>query len=147
MINEPTAASLAYGFQEQAQSNNRHVLIFDFGGGTFDVTIVQIKDCKYQVIATGGNDHLGGEDLDNALVQYMAKKFEEEHGVDITKMSASLSRLKIECEKAKLGLSSSAECNVYLPGLIKEPKRVDWDTTITRGEFESACQPHFDATI
>ena len=85
VINEPTAAAIAYGYQEAKQSNNKHVLVFDFGGGTFDVTIVKVEDNKYQVIATGGNDHLGGEDLDNALVVFVAQKFEEETGQDITK--------------------------------------------------------------
>nr|XP_039257410.1 heat shock 70 kDa protein II-like [Styela clava] len=133
MINEPTAAAVAYGLDRQSD-NERNVLIFDLGGGTFDVTIVKIKGRKFNVKATGGDTHLGGEDFDNILVEYFVSEFKQQRGEDISKNKRALNRLRVACEAAKRKLSSSTNAKVQVDAL---QKGYDFRSNITRAKFEN----------
>lgn len=106
IINEPTAAAIAYGLDKKAE-NERNVLIFDLGGGTFDVSLLAIEDGIFEVKATAGDTHLGGEDFDSKLVEHCAMDFKRKHKIDITNNPRAMRRLRTQCEKAKRILSSS----------------------------------------
>src|SRR5690606_24319883 len=105
IINEPTAASLAYGLDKVKQET---ICVFDLGGGTFDVSILEVADGVFRVISTNGDTHLGGDDFDEALINYVASEFKKEQGIDILKDPMALQRLQEACEKAKKELSSTA---------------------------------------
>ena len=142
IINEPTAAAIAYGLDNQSKEQN--VLIFDLGGGTFDVSLLNIDDGIFEVRATAGDTHLGGEDFDNLLMQHFMAEFKRKHKVDITGNKRSLRRLKTACEKAKRTLSSSATANIEIDSLCEG---IDFFTSITRAKFESLCMPLFQKCI
>ena len=134
IINEPTAASLAYGLDKKGK--NQNVLIFDCGGGTFDLSILNIDDGIFEVLSTAGNTHLGGEDFDNRLVEHFIAEFKRKHKQDLTSNKKSLRRLRTACERAKRTLSSSTQANIELDSLFEG---IDFYTSITRAKFENLC--------
>jgi heat shock protein 1/8 len=111
IINEPTAAAIAYGLDKK-NLGERHVLIFDLGGGTFDVSLLTIDDGVFEVKATAGDTHLGGEDFDNNLVEYCAAEFFKKHKIDIKDNARALRRLRTQCEKAKRIISTTAQTSI-----------------------------------
>jgi L1 cell adhesion molecule like protein len=133
IINEPTAAAIAYGLDKTDQSGEKNVLIFDLGGGTFDVSLLTIDGGIFEVKATAGNTHLGGEDFDNRLVAHFADKFKKESGKDISGNSRALRRLRTACERAKRTLSSAAQASIEIDALCEG---ADLYTSITRALFE-----------
>ena len=135
IINEPTAAALAYGLDRK---KNEKIAVFDLGGGTFDVSILDVGDGVFEVLATGGDTHLGGDDFDDAVMNYIAEEFRKTEGIDIRKDAMALQRLKEASEKAKCELSSAQETSVNLPFITADengPKHLQ--LTITRAKFES----------
>jgi len=142
IINEPTAAAIAYGLDKKDEEKT--VLIFDLGGGTFDVSLLSIDDGIFEVKATAGDTHLGGEDFDNILMKYFIDEFKRKHKVDISDNKRALRRLKIACERAKRTLSSSATANVELESLAEG---TDFFTSITKARFESLCMNLFQKCI
>jgi len=142
IINEPTAAAIAYGLDKKDEEKT--ILIFDLGGGTFDVSLLSIDDGIFEVKATAGDTHLGGEDFDNILMKYFIDEFKRKHKVDISDNKRSLRRLKTACEKAKRTLSSSATANVELESLFDG---IDFFTSITKARFESLCMNLFQKCI
>lgn len=146
IINEPTAAALAYGMDKLEQ--NQLILVFDLGGGTFDVSILQLGDGVFEVKATSGNNHLGGDDFDNVLVQWMRKKFQETEGVDLAQDKVALQRLREGAEKAKIELSGVSTTSINLPFITADaggPKHLEMD--LTRAEFEELVKSLVDSTI
>eukprot|EP01127_Copromyxa_protea_P023151 TRINITY_DN85_c0_g1_i7.p1 TRINITY_DN85_c0_g1~~TRINITY_DN85_c0_g1_i7.p1 ORF type:complete len:657 (-),score=200.84 TRINITY_DN85_c0_g1_i7:57-1985(-) len=133
IINEPTAAAIAYGLDKTEQQGEKNVLIFDLGGGTFDVSLLTIDGGIFEVKATAGNTHLGGEDFDNRLVAHFADKFKKESGKDLTGNSRALRRLRTACERAKRTLSSAAQAAIEIDSLFEG---ADFYTSITRALFE-----------
>ena len=145
IINEPTAASLAYGLDKDG---NQKILVYDLGGGTFDVSILDIGDGVFEVLATNGNTRLGGDDFDQRLIDYVAEQFMRENGIDLRKDLTAAQRLKQECEKAKIELSGTTTVNINLPFLTADatgPKHLDM--TITRAKFEELTADLVQATI
>jgi len=143
IINEPTAAAIAYGLDKN--DKERNVLIFDLGGGTFDVSLLTIESGIFEVLATAGNTHLGGEDFDNLLVQHFATEFKRKNkGLDLTKNKKSMRRLKTACERAKRSLSSGSSATIELDSLFEG---TDFFTSITRAKFESICLSLFKKVI
>ena len=142
IINEPTAAAIAYGLNNK--SNEQNVLIFDLGGGTFDVSLLNIDDGIFEVRATAGDTHLGGEDFDNLLMQHFMSEFKRKHKLDMSNNKRSVRRLKTACEKAKRTLSSSSTANLEIDSLFEG---VDFFTSITRAKFESLCMSLFQKCI
>merc|ERR1711975_103487 len=139
IINEPTAAAIAYGLDRQ-QTQERNILIFDLGGGTFDVSLLAIEEGIFEVKATNGHTHLGGEDFDNKMVDYCMADFKKKTGIDISKNNRSLRRLRTQCEKAKRILSSAHQAPIECEALAEGE---DYNTTISRAKFEELCLPHF----
>jgi len=145
IINEPTAAAIAYGLDKKKQSNQeKNVLIFDLGGGTFDVSILSIDDGVFEVKSTAGDTHLGGEDFDNRMVEHFAKEFQRKHKKDITGNKRALRRLRTACERAKRTLSASAQANIEIDSLFEG---IDFYTAITRARFEELCSDLFRGTL
>ncbi len=146
IINEPTAAALAYGMDKLEQ--NQLILVFDLGGGTFDVSILQLGDGVFEVKATSGNNHLGGDDFDNVLVQWMRQKFQETEGVDLAQDKVALQRLREGAEKAKIELSSMSTTSINLPFITADasgPKHLEMD--LTRSQFEELVRSLVESTI
>ncbi|MGA2173160.1 MAG: Hsp70 family protein, partial [Sedimentisphaerales bacterium] len=142
IINEPTAAALAYGVEKK---RNEKVAIFDFGGGTFDISILDIGDNVFEVLSTNGDTHLGGDDLDAVLINYIADEFKKKEGIDLRKDPMAHQRLKEAAEKAKCELSTQVESTVNLPFITADasgPKHMQM--TITRSKLEALCEPVFD---
>ncbi|MDY7002460.1 MAG: molecular chaperone DnaK [Cyanobacteriota bacterium] len=142
IINEPTAASLAYGLDKKS---NETILVFDLGGGTFDVSILEVGDGVFEVLATSGDTHLGGDDFDKKIVDFLAKEFEKAEGIDLRKDKQALQRLTEAAEKAKIELSSVTQTEINLPFITATqdgPKHLD--TTLTRGKFEELCADLID---
>merc|ERR1712093_823204 len=135
IINEPTAAAIAYGLDRQ-QEQERNILIFDLGGGTFDVSLLAIEEGIFEVKATNGHTHLGGEDFDNRIVDFCKEDFKKKSGLDITGNARAIRRLRTQCEKAKRILSAAhtapIECETLAEG-------EDYNATITRAKFEELC--------
>merc|ERR1712156_346940 len=145
IINEPTAAAIAYGLDKKNKSNKEsNVLIFDLGGGTFDVSILSIDDGIFEVKATAGDTHLGGEDFDNRMVDHFTKEFLRKHKKDLTKNKRALRRLRTACERAKRTLSASAQANIEIDSLFEGD---DFYTSITRARFEELCADLFRGTL
>merc|ERR1711963_1269982 len=145
IINEPTAAAIAYGLdKKKSQNKESNVLIFDLGGGTFDVSILSIDDGIFEVKATAGDTHLGGEDFDNRLVEHFAKEFQRKHKKDITGNKRALRRLRTACERAKRTVSASAQANIEIDFLFEG---IDFYTAITRARFEELCADLFRGTL
>ena len=145
IINEPTAAAIAYGLDKKKQcSQEKNVLIFDLGGGTFDVSILSIDDGVFEVKSTAGDTHLGGEDFDNRMVEHFVKEFQRKHKKDITGNKRALRRLRTACERAKRTLSASAQANIEIDSLFEG---IDFYTAITRARFEELCADLFRGTL
>ncbi|KAI8917022.1 hsp71-like protein [Powellomyces hirtus] len=143
MINEPTAAAIAYGLDKKG-AKEQNVLIFDLGGGTFDVSLLTIEDGVFEVKATAGDTHLGGEDFDNRLVTFFADEFKRKFKKDLTTNQRALRRLRTACERAKRTLSASAQASVEIDSLFEG---IDFYTSITRARFEELCGDLFRATL
>jgi heat shock 70kDa protein 1/2/6/8 len=144
IINEPTAAAIAYGLDKVNSGDEKIVLIFDLGGGTFDVSLLSIDDGVFEVKSTAGDTHLGGEDFDNILMKYFIDEFKRKHKVDISDNKRSLRRLKTACERAKRTLSSSNTASVEIESLYDG---IDFFTSITKARFESLCMNLFQKCI
>ena len=144
IINEPTAAAIAYGLDKNLQEE-KHVLVYDLGGGTFDVSIFTIDEGPlFEVNATSGDTHLGGEDFDSRMVSYFAEEFKRKHKKDITKNPKSMRRLRTACERAKRTLSSSTEAGIEIDSLFDG---IDFSTKITRARFEDLNADLFQKTL
>jgi len=143
IINEPTAAAIAYGLDKKV-GGERNVLIFDLGGGTFDVSILTIEDGIFEVKSTAGDTHLGGEDFDNRLVNHFVQEFKRKYKKDLTENKRSLRRLRTACERAKRTLSSSAQASIEIDSLLDG---VDFYTSVTRARFEEMCADLFRGTL
>jgi molecular chaperone DnaK len=142
IINEPTAASLAYGLDKKS---NETILVFDLGGGTFDVSILEVGDGVFEVLSTSGDTHLGGDDFDKKIVDYLAAEFQKQEGIDLRKDKQALQRLTEAGEKAKIELSSVTQTEINLPFITATqdgPKHLD--TTLTRAKFEEICSDLID---
>jgi molecular chaperone DnaK len=142
IINEPTAASLAYGFDKKS---NETILVFDLGGGTFDVSVLEVGDGVFEVLSTSGDTHLGGDDFDKKIVDFLAEKFKKDEGIDLRKDKQALQRLTEAAEKAKIELSSVSQAEINLPFITatqEGPKHLD--TTLTRATFEELCSDLID---
>jgi len=138
IINEPTAAAIAYGLDKKGDEKN--VLIFDLGGGTFDVSLLTIEEGIFEVKATAGDTHLGGEDFDNRMVDYFLQEFKRRHRKDMSQNQRSLRRLRTACERAKRTLSSSTQAHIEIDSLFDG---IDFNATITRARFEDLCMDFF----
>ncbi len=135
VINEPTASALAYGLDK---SHSHNIAVYDFGGGTFDITILELGEGVFEVKATRGDTHLGGDDIDQALINFLSEEFKSEHGIDLSKDPQALQRLKEAAEKAKIELSSSVEAEINLPFVtVKEGQPQHFVTKLTRAKLES----------
>jgi len=143
IINEPTAAAIAYGLDKKTQGE-KNVLIFDLGGGTFDVSLLTIEEGIFEVKATAGDTHLGGEDFDNRLVNHFVQEFKRKHKKDLSSNARALRRLRTACERAKRTLSSSAQTSIEIDSLFEG---IDFYTSITRARFEELCQDLFRSTM
>merc|ERR1719169_149679 len=143
IINEPTAAAIAYGLDKQS-SSERNVLIFDLGGGTFDVSLLTIEEGIFEVKATAGDTHLGGEDFDNRMVDFFCQEFKRKHRKDLKTNQRALRRLRTACERAKRTLSSSTQAYLEIDSLFEG---VDFNSTITRARFEEMNQDYFRKTM
>lgn len=142
IVNEPTAAALAYGLEKNADEK---IVVFDLGGGTFDVSILELGDGVFEVKSTNGDTHLGGEDFDNRIVRYFIDEFKNETGIDLSSDKAAMQRLKDEAEKAKKELSTTTEYEVSLPFITADasgPKH--FETTLTRAKLEELCADLLD---
>jgi len=145
IINEPTAAAIAYGLdKKKSQAKESNVLIFDLGGGTFDVSILSIDDGIFEVKATAGDTHLGGEDFDNRLVDHFIKEFQRKHKKNIGQNKRAIRRLRTACERAKRTLSASAQANIEIDSLFEG---IDFYTSISRARFEELCSDLFKGTL
>ncbi|KAH8922318.1 heat shock protein HSS1 [Atractiella rhizophila] len=143
IINEPTAAAIAYGLDKK-ESGEKNVLIFDLGGGTFDVSLLTIEDGIFEVKATNGDTHLGGEDFDSRLVDHFVQEFKRKNKKDITGNARAVRRLRTACERAKRTLSSAAQTTIEIDSLFEG---IDFYTSITRARFEELCGDLFRATM
>jgi molecular chaperone DnaK len=145
VINEPTAAALAYGFGKKEEQK---ILIYDFGGGTFDVTVLNISPDVVEVLATGGESHLGGNDFDQRIINWLLDEFKKDQGIDLSKDALALQRLKEAAEKAKTELSSTMETNINLPFITSDsegPKHLDYK--ISRSQFNSMTSDLVDKSL
>ena len=143
IINEPTAAALAYGLDKT--NKDEKILVFDLGGGTFDVSILELGDGVFEVAATAGDNHLGGDDWDQRIIDWLADKFKADNGIDLRQDKMALQRLKEAAEKAKMELSSTTQANINLPFITADasgPKHLDY--TLTRAEFERITKDLLD---
>lgn len=140
IINEPTAAALAYGIDKD-ENKNQKVLIFDLGGGTFDVSILELGEGVFEVLATAGNNRLGGDDFDKRIMDWITGEFKKEHGVDLTKDKMAMQRIKEAAEKAKIDLSGVTKAKISLPFIAMEngvPMHLDME--LTRAKFDSLTE-------
>ncbi|XP_042879911.1 heat shock 70 kDa protein cognate 4-like [Penaeus japonicus] len=145
IINEPTAAAIAYGLDKKTLGKGeRNVLIFDLGGGTFDVSILNIDDGVFEVKSTAGDTHLGGEDFDNRMVTYFTQEFQRKYKKDLSTNKRALRRLRTACERAKRTLSSSTQASLEIDSLFEG---IDYYTSITRARFEELCSDLFRGTL
>lgn len=142
IINEPTAAAIAYGLDKKGAEKN--VLIFDLGGGTFDVSLLTIEDGIFEVKATAGDTHLGGEDFDNRMVDFFLQDFKRRYKKDMSSNQRALRRLRTACERAKRSLSSSTQAHIEIDSLYEG---IDYNATITRARFEDLCMDYFKKCI
>ncbi len=145
IINEPTAAALAYGLEK---GENQKILVFDLGGGTFDVSILELGEGVFEVLSTSGNNKLGGDDFDERVIDYLVTEFKKEQGIDLKNDNTALQRLKDEAEKAKMELSGVMSTDINLPFITADatgPKHLD--ITLTRAKFEELTSDLVDATI
>ncbi|KAI5450593.1 Hsp70 chaperone [Naganishia albida] len=143
IINEPTAAAIAYGLDKKSEGE-KNVLIFDLGGGTFDVSLLTIEEGIFEVKATAGDTHLGGEDFDNRLVNHFVQEFKRKNKKDLSSNARALRRLRTACERAKRTLSSAAQTSIEIDSLFEG---IDFYTSLTRARFEELCQDLFRSTM
>ena len=145
IINEPTAAALAYGIDKE---NDQKIMVFDLGGGTFDVSLLEISDGVFEVLATAGNNRLGGDDFDDRIINWMADKFKAENGVDLRNDKMVMQRLKEAAEKAKIELSGMSSTNINLPFITATAAGpLHFDATLTRAEFDKITADLVEATM
>lgn len=143
IINEPTAAAIAYGLDKKG-GKEKNILIFDLGGGTFDVSVLSIDDGVFEVKATAGDTHLGGEDFDNRMVNFFVQEFKRKHKKEITSNKRAVRRLRTACERAKRTLSSSTQASIEIDSLFEG---IDFYSAITRARFEELCSDLFRSTL
>ncbi|MCI6573513.1 MAG: molecular chaperone DnaK [Firmicutes bacterium] len=147
IINEPTAASLAYGL-DKGENKNQKILVYDLGGGTFDVSILEIGDGVFEVLSTNGDTRLGGDDFDNRIINLLVDEFKTKEGIDLSKDKLAMQRLKEAAEKAKIDLSASTKTTISLPFITADatgPKHLEYD--LTRAKFDSITSDLVDKTI
>ena len=147
IINEPTAASLAYGL-DKGENKNQKILIYDLGGGTFDVSILEIGDGVFEVLSTNGDTKLGGDDFDNIVIDWLVDEFKKSNGIDLSKDKQAMQRLKDAAEKAKIELSSTTKTNINLPFITADatgPKHLDVD--LTRAKFDALTETLVKRTL
>ena len=145
IINEPTAAALAYGIDKE---NDQKIMVFDLGGGTFDVSLLEISDGVFEVLATAGNNRLGGDDFDQRIIDWMAQKFQKENGIDLRNDKMVLQRLKDAAEKAKIELSGMSASNINLPFITATAAGpLHFEATLTRAEFDRITSDLVEATM
>ncbi len=145
IINEPTAAALAYGIDKE---NNQRIMVFDLGGGTFDVSLLEISDGVFEVLATAGNNRLGGDDFDQRIINWMADKFQKENGIDLRNDKMVLQRLKDAAEKAKIELSGMSQADINLPFITATANGpLHFEATLTRAEFDRITADLVEATM
>ncbi len=146
IINEPTAAALAYGLDKQ--DKNQTILVYDLGGGTFDVSILELGDGVFEVKATSGNNRLGGDDFDKNVMDYLVNEFKKENGIDLSKDKTAMQRIKDAAEKAKKDLSGVASADISLPFITQgSDGPLHYETKLTRAKFEELNRDLFDSTI
>jgi len=148
IINEPTAASLAYGLDKINDNKSQNILVYDLGGGTFDISVLEIADGVFQVLATGGNTKLGGDNFDQKIMDYLIEEFKNSDGIDLSKDKMAMQRLKEAAEKTKIELSSLTQSTVSLPFISADstgPKLLE--INITRAKFESLIEDYINETI
>ena len=146
IINEPTAAALAYGLDKQDKLQT--VLVYDLGGGTFDVSILELGDGVFEVKATSGNNHLGGDDFDEKISDYLVEEFKKEHGVDLSKDKMAMQRIKDAAEKAKKDLSGMTTAQISLPFITQSDEGpLHMEVSLSRAKFEDLCRDLFDSTL
>ena len=146
IINEPTAAALAYGLDKQDKLQT--ILVYDLGGGTFDVSILELGDGVFEVKATSGNNRLGGDDFDARIVDYLVSEFKKENGIDLSKDKMAMQRIKDAAEKAKKDLSSMTNASISLPFIAQnDDGPVHMDVTLSKAKFEDLCRDLFDSTL
>ena len=146
IINEPTAASLAYGLDKQDKQQT--ILVYDLGGGTFDVSILELGDGVFEVKSTSGNNHLGGDDFDKCVMDYLVSEFKKETGIDLSKDKMAMQRVKDAAEKAKKDLSGMSTTNINLPFISQSADGpVHMDINLTKAKFEDLCRDLFDSTL
>ncbi len=146
IINEPTAAALAYGLEKQDE--HQTILVYDLGGGTFDVSILDLGDGVFEVLSTSGNNHLGGDDFDKKVADYLVETFKKENGVDLSKDAMAMQRIADAAEKAKKDLSGMTTAHISLPFVTQvDGNPVHMDMDLTKAKFESLCKDLFDSTM
>ena len=146
IINEPTAAALAYGLDKQDKLQT--ILVYDLGGGTFDVSILELGDGVFEVKSTSGNNRLGGDDFDARVTDYLVSEFKKDHGIDLSKDTMAMQRIKDAAEKAKKDLSSMTTTQISLPFIAQnDDGPVHMDMTLTKAKFEDLCRDLFDSTL
>lgn len=143
IINEPTAAAVAYGL-DKTDAAKKTILVFDLGGGTFDVSLLKLESGVFEVLATSGNPHLGGQDFDGCLLEYCRKEFMKKHRKDITGNKRAMRRLLTQCEKAKRALSDQSKTTIEVDALSDN---IDFSLSVSRAKFEDLCQPLFESTL
>jgi len=146
IINEPTAAALSYGLDKQ--NDNQKILVYDLGGGTFDISVLEISDGVFQVLATAGNNRLGGDDFDNKIIDFLVEEFKKQENIDLRNDKMAMQRLKEAAEKAKIELSGVLSTNINLPFISADsngPKHLD--VTLSRAKFESMIEGYVKETI
>ncbi|MDD4816283.1 MAG: molecular chaperone DnaK [Clostridia bacterium] len=147
IINEPTAAALAYGL-DKGENKNQKILVYDLGGGTFDVSILEIGDGVFEVLSTNGNTRLGGDDFDNIIINLLIDEFKKSDGIDLSKDKLAMQRLKEEAEKAKIGLSATPKVNINIPFITADangPKHLNFE--LSRAKFDSITSHFVKETI
>jgi len=146
-VNEPTAAAIAYGLDKKKSSkgtDETHIIVYDLGGGTFDVSLLSVDDGVFEVLATAGDTHLGGEDFDNRVIDYFVKQYKKKTGTDVSKNNRALSKLKREVEKAKRTLSSQMSTKLEIESFENGN---DFSDTLTRAKFEELNVDLFRKTL
>jgi L1 cell adhesion molecule like protein len=143
IINEPTAAAIAYGLDNKSKTE-KNILIFDFGGGTFDVTVLAVDEGIFEVKSTAGDSHLGGEDIDNRLVKHFTQEFQRKHKKDISGNDRAIKRMKVACEKTKRNLSSASTSTIELESLFDG---IDFSSTISRARLDELCSDIYKKTL
>jgi len=139
IVNEPTAASLAYGLEKKQEHT---ILVFDFGGGTFDVSVLELSEGVFEVKSTSGDNHLGGDDIDQILIEWMAQQFKKDTGVELREDHTALQRLKDAAEKAKIELSTAQRTTINLPFIsVVDGQPKHFNTELARAKFEQMIEP------